>query len=109
IEEREWRAWKALLNHSSCTEITPYSKEQSDFEFWTRLENPNYDKTILKNLYQLKFFHPVPSDYQNDGSKLWIAIQDALDNNLRGPNGTQRILSIVANKFTYNEIQANLK
>ncbi|CAG8731853.1 45255_t:CDS:2 [Gigaspora margarita] len=38
-----------------------------------------------------------------------IAIQDALDNNLRGPNGTQQILSIVANKFTYNEIQANLK
>ncbi|RIB02546.1 hypothetical protein C2G38_2227536 [Gigaspora rosea] len=68
IEEREWQAWKALLNHSGCTEITPYSKEQSD-----------------------------------------IAIQDALDNNLRGPNGTQRILSIVANKFTYNEIQANLK
>ncbi|RIB20250.1 hypothetical protein C2G38_2179769 [Gigaspora rosea] len=64
IEEREWRAWKALLNHCGCTEITPYSKEQSDFEFWTRSENPNYDKAILKTL---------------------------------------------ANKFTYNEIQANLK
>ncbi|RIB00708.1 hypothetical protein C2G38_2233314 [Gigaspora rosea] len=109
IEKREWRAWKALLNHSGCTEITPYSKKQSDFEFWTRSENPDYDKTILKNLYQLKFLHPIPFDYQNDGSKLWIAIQDALDNNLRGPNGTQRILSIVANKFTYNKIQANLK
>lgn len=60
-------------------------------------------------MYQLKFFQPIPSDYQNDGSRLWMAIQDALDNNHRGPNGTQRILSIVANKFTYSEIQANLK
>ncbi|RIB16888.1 hypothetical protein C2G38_2188818 [Gigaspora rosea] len=44
------------------------------FEFWTKSENPNYDKAILENLYQLKFLQPISSDYQNNSLKLWMTI-----------------------------------
>ncbi|CAG8485898.1 25023_t:CDS:2 [Gigaspora rosea] len=47
IEEREWRAWKALLNHSGCTKITPYSKEQSDINP-TRLTRDKLETELEK-------------------------------------------------------------
>lgn len=37
--------------------------------------------------YQKTYTTKISSTYYN--LKLWIAIQDALDNNIRGPNGSQ--------------------
>ncbi|CAG8615517.1 9262_t:CDS:2, partial [Gigaspora rosea] len=61
--------YEAIKEIPSCTSLDWNNEIFEKFEFWTRSENPNYDKSILKNLYQLKFFHPVPSDYQNDGNR----------------------------------------
>lgn len=34
IKEREMRAWRAMLNHAGCTDITPYTKEISPVSYF---------------------------------------------------------------------------
>jgi len=41
-------------------------------------------------------------------NQFWSAFQEALDNNIRGSDGKRRILSIIADKFSYETIKQNL-
>jgi hypothetical protein len=78
------------------------------FEFWTRSVNSNKDRETLQVLYNLGFLYPVPSKFCNQTKILWNCIHESLDANKRGQDGKRRILSIVADQFSYCEIKKNL-
>jgi hypothetical protein len=41
--------------------------------------------------------------------KFWECFSDALNSNIRGSDGYQRMLSIIAESFTYSQLCNNLK
>jgi len=45
---------------------------------------------------------------KNELKKFWKSFKDALDSNIRGYDGQQRILSIIAEVFTYSQLHDNL-
>ena len=75
------------------------------FEFWTRSKDPDKDKDTLTQLYDCGFLQTTPENYTK---QFWNAFQDALDSNIRGIDGKRRILSIIADKFSYETIKQNL-
>ena len=77
------------------------------FEFWTRSINSDKDRAALQNLYDLGFLHPIPNEC-NQSETLWNCIQESLNINKKGQDGKRRILSIVADQFSYDEIKNNL-
>jgi hypothetical protein len=56
-------------------------------------------------LYNCGFLQTTP---ENHTKQFWNAFQDALDSNIRGIDGKRRILSIIADKFSYETIKHNL-
>ncbi|CAG8471517.1 11829_t:CDS:2 [Scutellospora calospora] len=48
-------------------------------------------------------------DLENFGSIFWSSFQNALMSNKRGPNGKTRILSIIADRFKYTQLQKKLQ
>ncbi|RIB13847.1 hypothetical protein C2G38_2196739 [Gigaspora rosea] len=108
INSRELCAWKSMLRHIDCTEITPYNKDQSEFEFWTRSMNPNKDRKTVQTLYKLGFLRPTPLKFRNKPEIFWNCFQESLDMNKKGSNGKRRILSIIVDQFSYKEIKKNL-
>ncbi|RIB05182.1 hypothetical protein C2G38_2220385 [Gigaspora rosea] len=107
VKDRELRAWKALLRHTGCTNVTPFGKE-SKFEFWTRSKDSAKDGAMLKYLYESKFLQNVPVNNENKTDQFWNTFQDALDSNIRGNNRKRRILSIIAERFHYDTIKEKL-
>ncbi|RIB16513.1 hypothetical protein C2G38_2038509 [Gigaspora rosea] len=107
VKDRKLRAWKALLRHTGCSNITPFGKE-SKFEFWTRSKDPTNDRAMLKYLYEYKFLQSIPANHENKTDQFWNAFQNALDSNIRGNDGKRRILSIIADIFHYNTIKEKL-
>jgi hypothetical protein len=57
---------------------------------------------------QLYNYGFLQTTFENHTRQFWNAFQDALDNNLRGIDGKRRILSIIADKFSYETIKQNL-
>ena len=45
---------------------------------------------------------------ENHTEQFWNAFQDVLDSNIRGIDGKRRILSIIADTFSYETIKRNL-
>ncbi|RIB26213.1 hypothetical protein C2G38_2240892 [Gigaspora rosea] len=84
-----------------------YSKEY--FRFWSRSTNPNADKASLATLYTLGFLNPIPKYFKNNTETFWQCFKDSLDANACGNNGKCRVLSIIANAFSYEAIKENLK
>ncbi|CAB4401611.1 unnamed protein product [Rhizophagus irregularis] len=78
------------------------------FEFWTKAYNPQKDNTTLQILYESGFLQQNPHYLENQSLTFWQAFCDALENTNRGPNGQRRILSIIATKFTYQELKSKL-
>ncbi|POG59535.1 hypothetical protein GLOIN_2v1884984, partial [Rhizophagus irregularis DAOM 181602=DAOM 197198] len=110
FKEREFRAWKALLRSVGCTNITPFDKDKSDKEFWTKAENPIDDKHVLIYLYENNFLDmSLPDDNPNPiVNKFWSCFNESLKVNKKGIDGKRRILSIIADDFSYEEIRTNL-
>ncbi|CAG8595961.1 9454_t:CDS:2 [Diversispora eburnea] len=88
ICEKELRAWKVMLKSCGCSDVTPFEKDVSDIEFWSRAIDPS----VIDN-----------SDL------FWENFQVALKNNKRGIAGKIRILSIIANKFCYKDLREKLQ
>ncbi|CAB4485259.1 unnamed protein product [Rhizophagus irregularis] len=108
FSEREMRAWRAMLRATGCINITPFDKEESEYEFWTRSSDPESDKAMINMLYQNGFLRTIPSNMFNATEVFWESFEHSLSLNKRGANGKQRILSIIADKFPYKELQTRL-
>ncbi|GES72774.1 hypothetical protein GLOIN_2v1767687 [Rhizophagus clarus] len=108
ITDRELRAWKSMLKNVGCTRITPFNKEQSECEFWSRSSTPTVDQENLKILYKQGFINPIPVHFQNKTQIFWNSFQESMNINKSGFDGKTRILSIIAKKFSYEEIKSNL-
>jgi hypothetical protein len=64
------------------------------------------EKQILTVLYQMGFFISSPS---NPTEAFWSCFQQALKDNKKIRDGKCQILSIIANDFTYKELEHNLR
>ncbi|CAB4375749.1 unnamed protein product [Rhizophagus irregularis] len=93
-----------------CTNITPFDKDKLDKEFWTKAENPIDDKHVLIYLYENNFLDmSLPDDNPNPiVNKFWSCFNESLKVNKKGIDGKRRILSIIADDFSYEEIRTNL-
>ncbi|RHZ63519.1 hypothetical protein Glove_329g90 [Diversispora epigaea] len=114
FQDKDICAWKAMFKACGCTNVTPFKKNISNIEFWSRALNPNGDKETLINLYnagliQLEkrkenFFEVI-----NNSEIFWESFRMALKNNKRGIDGKIRILSIIADKFCYKDLREKLQ
>ncbi len=66
------------------------------------------DHENLLNLFQIEVLksNSLTSSLEK---KLWNYLNKSIDTNIKGINGKQWILSIVANKFKYEELELELK
>ncbi|GES83326.1 hypothetical protein GLOIN_2v1472586 [Rhizophagus clarus] len=102
IKDHEFHAWKALLRHAGCTKITPFKKEESEKFFFSfnfvHDQRSRLRQDTLIQLYNCGFLQTTP---ENHTKQFWNAFQDALDSNICGIDGKGRILSIIADTFSY--------
>ena len=110
IQDKELRAWKAMFKACGCTNVTPFTKEKSDIEFWSRVSDPSADKETLLNLYNTGLINlgnsPIIIDKSID---FWESFKCALNNNKRGLDRKIRILSIIAENFRYDDLREKLQ
>ena len=76
-------------------------------QFWTKNIDSAADKETLEKLHEIGLLH-LPSN-QNPENKFWSSFSSSLNANPKGANGKQRVLSIIAEKFSYNEFNDKLK
>ncbi|CAB4401922.1 unnamed protein product [Rhizophagus irregularis] len=100
LQDKELRAWRAMFKACGCSNITPFSHEESQIEFWNKAYNDKADRQILENLYNAKLLN---IDNKKE-DLLWKSFRDAINSNKRGQNGKIRILSIIAPKFKYKDL-----
>ncbi|CAG8531221.1 4649_t:CDS:2 [Dentiscutata heterogama] len=76
---------------------------------WTKSKKANNDKEILQCLFGMGFLATIPAHIPNTSRKFWTCFKHSLDDNKKTCNGKHRVLSIIANDFTYEKMQENLK
>lgn len=77
-------------------------------EFWSRSPTPTVDQENLKMLYKQGFINLIPAHFQNKTQVFWDSFRESVNINKNGFDGKTRILSIIAKKFSYEEIKNNL-
>ncbi|RHZ81289.1 hypothetical protein Glove_122g140 [Diversispora epigaea] len=95
--ERELRAWYTMLHATGCTNITPYNKDVSHYEFWTNASDPEKDRETIIKLYTdglLNITSPTRI--------FWNCFRNSYNVNPKGINGKTRILSIIGESFIIN-------
>ena len=87
-------------------------------EFWSRAKDPKSDEETIFNLYLNGFLNTKLNstirnkefeNYKSTASVFWYSFCESLDANPNGLNGKNRILSIIAENFTYEELMENLQ
>ena len=63
---------------------------------------------MIDMLYQNGFLRTISKQTFNATEVFWESFEHSLNLNKRGANGKQRILSIIADKFPYKELQTRL-
>ncbi|CAJ0646415.1 7556_t:CDS:2 [Entrophospora sp. SA101] len=100
---RELRAWHTMMSRVGCHDVTPYPKENSKLEYWSKSKDPTLDHENLLNLYQIGVLS------NSNETRFWDPFSKSIGANVRGMNGKQRILSIIADEFKYEELESKLK
>ncbi|GBB91846.1 hypothetical protein RclHR1_19260002 [Rhizophagus clarus] len=108
FSERELSAWQTMLKAVGATNITPWTHEESQRQLWTKSPNGEADKVAFATLYRSGFLTSTPKSISNTTHTFWMCFERALANNKKTPNGKRRILSIISNEFTYDELKQNL-
>ena len=110
FQEKELNAWRAMFRASGCTNITPLVKKQYIIEFWTKASDPSSDRDNLAKLFESGMLLVMEKKFQPDSEneKFWESLQKALEANKRGIDGKVRILSIIAENFTYKKLNEKL-
>ncbi|CAB4429557.1 unnamed protein product [Rhizophagus irregularis] len=118
ISMREFQAWRAMFEAIGCKNITPFERDISDMEFWSRAKDPKGDIETILNLFSngllnTKLNSTIKNNefknYKNTTNVFWYSLRESLDSNPNGSNGKIRILSIVAENFIYEELMENLQ
>lgn len=113
IPNNERCAWRAMLKACGCTNVTPFSKKVSSIEFWSKSNHSQVDKANLQQLYKQELLNLNQNDvpvYINTGKNdvFWESFRIALKANKRGSKGSIRLLSIIAEKFSYLVLREKL-
>ncbi|RHZ65438.1 hypothetical protein Glove_315g50 [Diversispora epigaea] len=115
LQDKEIRAWKAMFKACGCNNVTPFEKDISNIEFWSRALDSSGDQETLINLYnagliQLEKKKEITSEIEiNYNEIFWESFRFALKNNKRGIDGKIRVLSIIADKFRYQDLREKLQ
>lgn len=64
---------------------------------------------MLQSLFDMGFLTSVSAYTPNSSRNFWACFKRSLDDNKKTRDGKRRILSIIANDFTYEEMEKNLK
>ena len=117
FDDKTLYAWKAMFYACGSRDITPFKNKS--IEFWTKLEDYKSDKETLEKLYENGLLQISQStdelefiDKQklfNVNEQFWNSFKFAYKNNSRGSDGKTRILSIIAETFTYADLKEHLK
>lgn len=51
----------------------------------------------------------IKTSASSDGKKFWDSFRESIGANIRGVNNKQRVLSIIAGNFKYEELESELK
>ena len=87
-------------------------------EFWSRAKDPKGDIEIILNLFSNGLLNTNLNstirnnefeNYKDTTNVFWYSLRESLNVNPNGSNGKIRILSIVAENFTYEELMENLQ
>ncbi|CAG8794270.1 24840_t:CDS:2, partial [Dentiscutata erythropus] len=81
--------WKAMLKNVGCFDITPYKKDQSKFEFWSRSITLDSNRSSLSILYNLGFVISVPLYFSMNA--FWNSFHNSLEINKCGINGRRQV------------------
>ncbi|UZO14704.1 uncharacterized protein OCT59_006153 [Rhizophagus irregularis] len=108
FSDRELRAWKTTLRAAGCHNITPWSSHESEWQFWTRSIDYKKDENLLYMLYKSGFLQTKPRHIPNQTLIFWDCFIRAMMINNKTPDGKRRILSIIADDFTYAELELQL-
>jgi hypothetical protein len=105
------RAWRRLLNASGCKKI----KTDKNNEYWSKAEDTTADLETLQLFSEIN----LKSESEPESNKgldsdlqvktFWSCFEDSMNNNIRGCDNQQRILSIIARDFTYSKLKEQLK
>ena len=86
-------------------------------EFWSCAKDFKGDKETIFNLYSNGLLNTILNstkrnvkfeNYKSITNIFWDSFHESLDANLNGSNGKIRILSIIVENFTYEELMNNL-
>ena len=104
---RKVRAWKRLLNASGCKQI----KTDKNNEYWSKADDIGADLETLQLFLEINSKPESNEDLNLDPQVeiFWKCFEDALSSNIRGDDGQRRILSIIAEKFSYSKLNEKLK
>ncbi|CAB4481821.1 unnamed protein product [Rhizophagus irregularis] len=102
FSSRELGAWKTFLRAAGAHDVTPWTYETSQYQFWSNSSCPKQDYALLTQLYQMGIL------VENSTQTFWQCFNHALKDNKKNFDGKRRILSIIADDFTYDELQENL-
>ncbi|CAG8838747.1 28998_t:CDS:2, partial [Racocetra persica] len=108
FSNQELNAWRSMFRAAGAHDITSWLYTESKYQFWTKSNPPDHDFAILKQFYELGFLISIPIHMPNTTHTFWNSFSRALNNNKKTLDGKQRILSIIAEDFTYNELEENL-
>ncbi|GBC53669.2 hypothetical protein GLOIN_2v1483553 [Rhizophagus irregularis DAOM 181602=DAOM 197198] len=102
FSSRELGAWKTFLRAAGAHDVTPWTHETSQYQFWSKSSCPKQDYALLTQLYQMGIL------VENSTQTFWQCFNHTLKDNKKNFDGKRRILSIIADDFTYDELQENL-
>ncbi|CAB4488918.1 unnamed protein product [Rhizophagus irregularis] len=83
-------------------------KNHRSHQLWMKSPNGEADKVAIAALYQSGFLTSTPKITSNATQKFWMCFEHALANNKKTSDRKRRILSIISNEFTYEELKQNL-
>ncbi|CAB4400052.1 unnamed protein product [Rhizophagus irregularis] len=97
-----------MLRDVGSYNVTPWSNKESEYQFWTRSSQPEQDRATLQQLSKIGFLVSTPIHMPNKTKTFWNSFRRALDDNKQNSDGKRRVLSIIADEFSYSELETNL-
>ncbi|CAG8628909.1 247_t:CDS:2, partial [Diversispora eburnea] len=110
INWRKKRAWQVFFRAAGCINITPFGIDKYKCGFWTKEINPLHDQETLYTLFENGFLRTIPFDDSSKScndltERLASCLIESYEANKKGVEGKRRILSIVADKFSLQELK----